>query len=187
MDPVRRRATYEDVLAVPDHFVAEIVAGELHTSPRPASPHAHAAWNLGQDIGPFGERPGGPRGPGGWWILFEPELHLGGDVLVPDLAAWRRERIERLPNVAYFEIAPDWVCEVISPSTARLDRIGKMPAYASAGVGHLWLVDPGARTLEVYRLAAERWVVVGTSGGDDNVRAEPFDAIELDLSGWWLD
>jgi Uma2 family endonuclease len=187
MDPAKRRATYADLLAVPEQMVAEIVAGELHASPRPASPHAHAAWTVGQDIGPFGEKPGGARGPGGWWILFEPELHLGSDVLVPDLAGWRRGRMERIPRVAHFDLAPDWTCEIVSPDTARLDRIGKMPVYARAGVGHLWLLDPDARTLEVYRLEAGRWVVVGTFGGNATVRAEPFEALQLDLSRWWLD
>lgn len=187
MDPAKRRATYEDLLQVPDHLVAEIVAGELYTSPRPASPHARAAWCLGQDVGPFDDDPGGPRGPGGWWILFEPELHLDADVLVPDLAGWRRERMARIPNTAAFSLAPDWVCEVVSPGTARLDRIGKMPVYARAGVGHLWLVDPLAQTLEVYRLEAGRWLVAQALGGSERVRAEPFDAIEVDLSRWWLD
>lgn len=187
MDPARRRATYEDLLKVPDHLVAEIVDGELYASPRPASPHARAAWAVGQDVGPFDRRPGGPHDPGGWWILFEPELHLGPEIMVPDLAGWRREHMVTIPNVAYFELAPDWVCEVVSPSTGRLDRVRKMPAYAREHVAHLWLVDPILRTLEVYRLDGPRWIVVSTHGGAETVRAEPFEAVELDLSRWWLE
>ena len=187
MDPARRRATYDDLLQVPDTLVAEIVDGELVTTPRPAFPHAWAVSVIGQDLGPFNRRLGGPGGPGGWWILFEPELHLGADVLVPDLAGWRRERMPVLENVPYCELAPDWVCEVVSPTTARLDRARKMPIYGREQVGYLWLVDPLMRTLEVYRLEGQRWVVVSTHGGIEGVRAEPFEAIELDISRWWLE
>src|SRR3989442_11524607 len=127
----RRRATYADLLEVPEHLVAEIIDGELITSPRPALPHALAASAMAADIGgPFGRPPGGRDVPGGWWILVEPELHLGGDVLVPDLAGWRRERVPTVPNAPAFELAPDWVCEVISPSTPRLDRARKRSVYA---------------------------------------------------------
>jgi Uma2 family endonuclease len=119
--------------------------------------------------------------------LFEPELHLGADILVPDLAGWRRERMPVLRDVPYFELAPDWVCEVVSPSTGRIDRVRKMPIYARGQVGHIWLVDPLQRTLEVYHLEKSHWVVVGTHGDDELIRAEPFDAIELDMSRWWLE
>src|SRR5947199_3183903 len=123
MDPARRRATYEDLLQVSDLLIAEIIDGELITSPRPAFPHAHAASAITQDLSPFARRPGGPGGPGGWWVLFAPELHLGADILVPDVAGWRRERMPILGNIPYCEQAPDWVCEVVSPSTGRLDRV----------------------------------------------------------------
>lgn len=169
-------------------MVAEILDGELYTSPRPASPHAFAASGIGADLfGPFHRRPGDPAGPGGWWILFEPELHLGPDVAVPDLAGWRHERMPRVPNVAYFTDAPDWVCEAVSPTTGAVDRGQKMRIYAREKVGYLWLVDPIARTLEVYRLEAVRWIVAATYTGNDHVRAEPFDAIEIDLTRWWLE
>lgn len=187
MDPARRRATYEDLLQVSDLLIAEIIDGELITSPRPASPHARATSVIGQDLGPFDRRPGGPGGLGGWWILFEPELHLGSDILVPDLAGWRREQMPILENVAYFEQAPDWVCEVVSPSTGRLDRVRKMPIYAREQVDYLWLVDPLLRTLEVYHLEGQRWVVASTHGGTESVHAEPFTAVELDMGRWWLD
>src|SRR3954468_4688276 len=135
--PARRPATYEDLCALPDHVIGELIAGELIASPRPSIPHSRASSVLSDDLGgPFDR---GRGGPGGWWILFEPELHLGADVLVPDLAGWRRERMPVLRNVAYFELAPDWVCEVVSPSTARVDRVRKVPIYAREGVSHLWL------------------------------------------------
>lgn len=174
-------------MQVPENLVAEIIDGELVTSPRPASPHARAAFVLGGDAGRFDGPPGEDDAPGGWWILFEPELHLGDDVLVPDLAGWRRERMPSMPNVVGFTLVPDWVCEVISPSTGRIDRSRKMGIYARNGVGHLWFVDPLARTLEVYRLDAGRWIVESTHGGDERVRAVPFDAVELAIARWWLD
>ena len=178
--PVKRRATYDDLLAVPPNRVAEIVDGELHASPRPASRHALASSRLGSELGPPFDR--GRGGPGGWWILDEPELHLGEDVLVPDLAGWRRERMPQFPDTAFFTLAPDWVCEVVSPGTERLDRARKMPAYAREGVAHLWLLNPVARTLEVYRRAEGRWLLLTTHEGAAQVRAEPFDALELDLT-----
>jgi len=136
--------------------------------------------------GAFDGPPGAPDRPGGWWILFEPELHFGEDVLVPDLAGWRRERLPVLPNAAFLTQAPDWVCEIVSPSTGRIDRSRKMRIYAREGAGHLWLVDPTPRTLEIYRLERAHWIVVANHGDDDVVRAEPFDAIELALVRWWL-
>lgn len=187
MNPAQRRATYDDLLKVPDLLVAEILDGELFATPRPAFPHAQASSALRGALDPFDRRIGGPGGPGGWWILFEPELHFGTDVLVPDLAGWRRERMPVLPNVTYAELAPDWVCEIVSPSTARVDRVRKVPIYAREGVSHLWLVDPLQQILEVFRLEERHWVLVNTHGGADLVRAEPFAALELDMSRWWLE
>jgi Uma2 family endonuclease len=186
MAQARRRATYEDLMQVPDTKVAEIIDGELVVSPRPASPHTHAATVIGVDVaGPFHRDPSDPDGPGGWWIALEPELHFGDDVLVPDWAGWRRERMPVFPNVPFFTLAPDWVCEVISPSTGRIDRSRKMRLYAQAGIPHLWFVDPLAQTVEVYRLEAGRWVVVVNHGGDDVVRVEPFESVEMRLVRWW--
>ncbi len=181
----KRRATYDDVLQVPAHRVAEIVDGDLHTSPRPASRHALAASALGSGLGPPFHH--GRGGPGGWWILFEPELHFGEDVLVPDLGGWRRERMPEFPDTAAFTLAPDWVCEVVSPSTERLDRAKKLPVYARESVPNLWLVNPGARTLEVYRLAEGRWLLLATHEGATRVRPEPFHAVELELGSLWGD
>ena len=183
--PPRRRATYDDLRSVPGDRIAEIIDGELVTSPRPASRHGYAHTRIVSTLdGAFGEP--GSGGPGGWWVLLEPELHLQDDVLVPDVAAWRRERMPELPDVPAFTLAPDWVCEVISPGSGRVDRAKKLPIYAREGVGHLWLVDPLARTLETYRLEGGRWSLLATHGGDDCVRAEPFGAIELPLARWWL-
>lgn len=179
----RGRATYEDLLKVPDHFVAEIINGELVTSPRPASPHARAASSIGGELyGPFDR---GRSGPGGWVILDEPELHLLGHVLVPDLAGWRRTRMPEMPDATAFELAPDWVCEVLSPSTAAIDRADKVPIYAQAGIAHVWLADPLLKTLEVLRLVDGGYRLVTTARGDVKPRLEPFDAVELDLSALW--
>jgi len=185
-DPAQRRATYQDILDAPPHKVAEIVDGVLYTSPRPAKPHTQAASTLGEELGPPFKR--GRGGPGGWIILDEPELHLGPDVIVPDLAGWRRERMPVLTtDEAYFTLAPDWICEVLSPATARLDRTAKLPVYARAEVRHAWLIDPLLRTLEVFRLESARWSLVGTYTDDARVRAEPFDAFELELGLLWAD
>jgi Uma2 family endonuclease len=182
-EAAKRRATYEDLDALPEHILGEILDGDLVTSPRPSSPHARAASNLGGELyGPFDR---GRGGPGGWIILDEPELHLSGDVLVPDLAAWRRERLPELPHVAAFELAPDWVCEVLSPSTAPFDRTRKLPIYARERVTHAWLVDPTLKTLEVLRLDGSSYRVVGAWHGDALVRCEPFEAYALHLEALW--
>jgi Uma2 family endonuclease len=181
--PAKRKATYEDLLSVPDRMVAEIVAGDLVVSPRPAIPHAKASSALGVVVGgPFGF---GTGGPGGWVILDEPELHFGEDILVPDLAGWRKERLPVAPRTAYISLAPDWICEVVSPGTEKLDRADKLPIYAREGVAHAWLVNPLSRTLEVYRLENSRWALLHTFAGNSKVRANPFEAVEIDLTLLW--
>jgi Uma2 family endonuclease len=183
-----RPATYDDLLRVPSHLVAEIIGGDLRTLPRPAPRHARVSSDLGGELyAPFRR---GVGGPGGWQILDEPELHFGApglvDVLVPDLAGWRVERLPELPDTAFISVTPDWVCEVLSPSTAAQDRADKMPIYAREGVRHVWLLDPIAKTLEVFALGAEnRWVLVLVEKASARVRAEPFEAIELDLAALW--
>lgn len=184
-DPARKRATYEDVLGAPRHKVAEIIDGDLRLSPRPSLPHSAASSALGEELGPPFKR--GKGGPGGWLLLDEPELHLGSDILVPDIAGWRRERLPSVPAEPYLTLAPDWVCEFLSPSTARLDRAEKLPIYAREGVGHVWLIDPAARLLEVYRLDGEHWLLLGTHSDSAKVRAEPFEVFELDLAVLWAD
>ncbi|MCB9762178.1 MAG: Uma2 family endonuclease [Alphaproteobacteria bacterium] len=183
-----KRATYDTLLEVPEHLVAELIAGELYTSPRPAPRHGLASSRLGARLGgPFDF---GDGGPGGWWVLDEPELHLGDPaprsvVLVPDIAAWRKERMPELPDSAAFTLPPDWICEVLSPSTAPLDRARKLPIYGQAGVRWAWLVDPIARTLEVFRHTEQGWLLLGVHIGDAEVRAEPFDAVVLPLGSLW--
>ena len=176
-----KRATYEDLLALPEHQVGQIIDGELIVQPRPAMPHAWATSELGGVLIPAFRR--GQGGPGGWVILAEPELHLGPDpdVLVPDLAGWRRERMPVMPETAYCTLAPDWICEVLSPSTAKVDRTKKPPVYARERVPHVWIVDPDAKTLEVFRLEGERYSLLSSFADEPRVRAEPFDAIELEL------
>lgn len=183
--PFDRPATYDDLRKLPDHIVAEIVDGELHASPRPALRHARSASRLGSRLGPpFDE---GRGGPGGWIILDEPELHFRDDVVVPDLAGWRQTRLPSVPDLAALTLAPDWLCEVLSPSTSTLDRLKKLRIYAREGVGHAWLIDPIAKTLEVLRLENGRWSILAVHGSDEVVRAEPFEAIELDLPALWPD
>ena len=185
-----RQATYADLEAVPPHKVAEIIHGTLHVMPRPAPKHANTSSVLGGKlIGPFRL---GEGGPGGWWILDEPELHfpnsavkVGKDVLVPDLAGWCVERMPELPDEAFFSVAPDWICEVLSKSTEEVDRDEKMPIYAREGVRHAWLIDPIKRTFEGFALEGRRWEASGTWRDSDRVRVAPFEAMELDLSLLW--
>lgn len=176
-------ATYEDLLALPEHEVGELLNGDLYSQPRPAPRHGIAAGALQTDLtAPFGF---GRGGPGGWWIVPEPEIHLQGDVMVPDLAGWRRERLPVIPEEPRFELAPDWVCEILSPSTARKDRVVKMPLYAKYGVAHVWLVDPQAHTLEAFELRQGEWVLIAVLSEQDMVRVRPFDAIEFALADLW--
>lgn len=178
-----RPATYQDVLDAPPHMVAELVARRLHLQPRPRPSHARAASALGGRIGgPFDF---GDGGPGGWWIIDEPELHLGDDALVPDLAGWRRDRMPVLPTTAAFTLAPDWVCEILSPGTRRFDLGEKRALYAAQGVAHLWLIDPDAQTLEAFALDQGRWVLLTTLVGQADVSLPPFDAITWPLATLW--
>ena len=181
--PFDRPATYDDLVKLPDNMVAEIVGGELHASPRPAARHAVAYARLGGVLVPAFDQ--GRGGPGGWCILLEPELHLRSDVLVPDLAGWRRNRMPAVPDVKYFDLPPDWVCEILSPSTSAFDRAQKLGIYAREDVAWAWLIDPLARTLEVLKLQNGRWTILATHVGSEVVRAEPFEAIELELAALW--
>ncbi len=183
--PFDRPATYDDLMKLPDGLVAEIVDGELHASPKPAPPHVIAGSSVGGLLlNPYSF---GRGGPGGWWILDEPELHLGADVLVPDLAGWRKTRMPHRPDTAYFPLAPEWVCEILSPSTAVVDRVKKLAIYAREGVAHAWLIDPALQTLEVLRLEGGRWLLLGTHAGGDVVRAEPFIELGLELRLLWAE
>lgn len=180
---LKKNATYTDLTAVPENFVAEILGGELYASPRPVFAHAAVASALGVLLGgPFRF---GINGPGGWLIVAEPELHLGADVVVPDLAGWRTERISAEPYAAYPTLAPDWICEVLSPSTEAIDRTKKMKIYAREQVVHAWLIAPLLQTLEVLRTVRQGWALLAKYEGGERVRAEPFEAVELELTRVW--
>ena len=177
------RATYQDVLNAPPHKVAEIVDGKLYTHPRPAPIHAIASSGLGSRISnPFHF---GDGGPGGWWIIDEPELHLSEDIVVPDIAGWRRVRMPEIPTTAYFTLVPDCVCEVLSPSTRKLDLGGKRAVYAREGVSYLWLLDPDNRSLEAFRLHETQWVLIDKLFDDELVSLPPFEATTFSLSDLW--
>jgi len=173
-------ATYADLEKVPPNRVAELIEGALVTYPRPAPRHAAAALMMGSELGNPFQR--GKDGPGGWIFLTEPELHFGFNVLVPDLAGWRRERLSTAPDTAFIETPPDWVCEVLSPSTEYYDRGAKRRLYAEAGVPYLWLLDPVSQVLEAFSLAGKQWLLTGTATGAEEVRLAPFDAVSFPLS-----
>lgn len=176
---------YGQLLALPEALVGEILDGQLHTQPRPAWRHLRAASRLDRLIG--GRYDDGDGGPGGWWIVLEPEVHFLRDreVAVPDLAGWRRARMPQPPEGHRVEVVPDWVCEVLSPATESRDREIKMPLYARHGVGHAWLVDPGARTLEAFALEGGAWRAVSTCAGDNPARIQPFEAVTLVVDRLW--
>lgn len=184
-EPAKKPATYEDLYSVPENMTGEIIDGELIVTPRPSRRHVYSASSVGGKLMPpyqFGE--GG--GPGGWIILIEPEIGLGEHILVPDLAGWRKERFPVDEETNWISVAPDWICEILSPGTARHDRITKMNIYGSHKVGYLWLIDPIERTFEAFRLESGRWFKLAGLKEDDKVRAEPFQEIDIDLAGLWL-
>ena len=182
----RERATYDDLLKAPDYLTAELVDGELFLSPRPAMPHSRFASALGMDIGSPYDR--GRSGPGGWWIVFEPEVHFATEerVVVPDLAGWRRERLPVLPDDQKVNIPPDWICEVLSPSTFRWDRDVKLPLYAEYEVPWVWCVEPVKRYVEIRKLIASELSLIERYEGNVKFRAEPFMEVEIDLATMWI-
>lgn len=185
MEPQRQTTLYEQLNALPENLVGEIIYGQLHTQPRPAGPHAVAQSILEMDIGSAYQR--GRGGPGDWWIIDEPELHFVRDseVLVPDIAGWRRETMPVIPRDHRFEVVPDWICEVLSPSTASKDREIKMPVYAHYGVHYAWLVEPNKKTLEAFRLTDSQWINIGEFRDNDSVNIEPFLDITIYLADLW--
>jgi Uma2 family endonuclease len=186
-EPVAKRATYADVLRAPEHMTAEVLDGELHLMPRPRRAHLRSASGLGSFL--FGAFQVGAGGPGGWTIIYEPELHLGSepDIVVPDLGGWRAGRLVDKDDVdePFITVIPDWVCEISSPGTRRIDRMKKMPIYAREKIPHVWLVEPLERMVEVFRHEGSSYRLVGTYGGDDGVRADPFEAVEIPIAFLW--
>lgn len=182
-EKTKSSADYDDIIAAPPEKIAELVDGDLYLSPRPSLRHSNAASVLGSILNAAFHR--GVGGPGGWWILHEPELHLGSNVLVPDLAGWRRERLPELPDGVAAGCPPDWLCEVLSPSTERFDRLRKLPLYAEAGVDFLWLVDPRTTIVEIFRRFERSWVLLETHAGDEVIAAPPFEAVPFELRSLW--
>ena len=183
--PLRGEAAIRAVAEVPAHLVAEVLDGALHVFPRPRGEHANVTTNLTGWVKPaFGRRRGGH---GGWILLFEPELHAGPgpDIVVPDVAGWRRERLPGAPDTAFFPLAPDWVCEVLSPSTEHIDRNEKLPIYARESVRHVWLIEPEKKHLEVLELDGASYRSTGAWTGEATVRAAPFEAEPLQLGELW--
>jgi Uma2 family endonuclease len=185
-EAAKKKATYDDLYSIPEDMTGQIIDGELIVTPRPSLEHSLASSCLGAELVPpyYHGRSGGP---GGWVILDEPEIKFAESILVPDLVGWRKERFAGLKQANWISIVPDWICEVLSPGTLRLDRVKKMALYGQHGVQHSWLIDPLAKTLEIFRLESGRWVLLGAFSEGDRVRAEPFQEIEIDLSVLWLE
>jgi len=168
-------------------MTGEIIDGELIVTPRPSPKHSKASSILGHKVGPYQVGEGG--GPGGWVILYEVEIKLAEECrpIVPDFSGWRVERFPKVIDTNWISVPPDWVCEVLSPRTIRLDRIKKMSKYAKFGVRYVWLIDPIAMTLEVFKLESGRWVLLDAFEGNARVRAEPFQEVEIALDDLWLE
>ncbi len=186
MHTAGRFSLYDRLMSLPDNLVGEILDGRLHTQPRPSGPHARAETILGSELSDPFDR--GKGGPGGWWILIEPEVHFIRDreVAVPDLAGWRRERMPQIPSGHRFEVTPDWVCEILSPATESKDRRIKMPLYARYGVPYLWLIDPERHSLEAYALQQGDWQPIVQHQRKVSVAVSPFDAVEIELGDLWV-
>jgi len=182
----KEKATYEDLYKIPDNLIGEIIDGELIVTPRPSRKHVVCATALGAAVtAPY--QFGQGNGPGGWIFAIKPEIGLGEQILVPDLAGWKRERFPVEEDHNWISTVPDWVCEILSPSTFRTDKVKKMPVYAHHGVGHIWLIDPVAMTMDAFGLESGKWVLLGSFAENDKVRAEPFQEIEINLEALWLE
>jgi Uma2 family endonuclease len=183
--PSSKLATLADLDALPPGIVGEIIEGVLYTMTKPRAPHQRTTLKIGGSIGdPFDD---GRGGPGGWWIITEPGIELPNNTkeISPDVAGWRRERLPKLPRKEPIRVVPDWVCEILSPTTRRHDLLHKLPYYAKVGVAHLWFVDLEARVVTVQRLEAGRWVTIGAYSDETEVRIEPFDVVMLNVASWW--
>ncbi|MGA2223879.1 MAG: Uma2 family endonuclease [Syntrophobacteraceae bacterium] len=185
VQPAEKKATYDDLYNIPENMIGEIIDGELITTPRPAARHSYTASVLGFELGPPFQI--GRNGPGGWVILHKIEIMMGENLLVPDLTGWRRERFPGLPKENWISVPPDWVCEILSPSTVRVDKIRKMPVYARHEVPYVWLIDPVSKTLDVFKLESGKWVWQCAFVENDKVRAEPLHEVEIELGNLWIE
>ncbi|MEJ7730414.1 MAG: Uma2 family endonuclease [Polyangiaceae bacterium] len=182
MEAARRLATYADLLTLSEDVKAEVVRGSIVTLPAPLPRHAKAQGTVRSLIGGPYDDDDGRGGPGGWWILLEVDIRLSPhDIVRPDLAGWRRERLPEPWDTRPIEVVPDWICEVISPSNAAHDRVTKRHLYAEHGVPFYWLVDPGSRTLEALRLVDGIWVDAGTFDDAAVARVPPFESVALEV------
>ncbi|WP_394824290.1 Uma2 family endonuclease [Pendulispora albinea] len=182
----RRPATYADLLALPEDVRAEIIDGHIVTMPGALPRHSKSQRAIGSFIGRPFDDDDGSGGPGGWWIFLEIDIQLGPNVVRPDLAGWRRERLPDPGDVRPILVAPDWICEILSPSNTAHDRVTKRRIYARHQVRHYWIVDPIARTLETLTLEGERWVDAGTFDDSETARVPPFEAVELPIGRLFL-
>lgn len=181
-EPAPRLATYEDLLGLSEDVRAEILEGQIITAPSPLPKHAKTQGALRRFLGGPFDDDDGFGGPGGWWIFVEVDVQLERHQVVrPDVAGWRRSRLPQPDEIRPIDVTPDWVCEVLSPSTEARDRGVKRDLYARHGVAHYWIVDPDARILEAFELSAERWTLLGTYGDGASVRLAPFEDVELDV------
>lgn len=185
-EAARKKASYDDLFSIPENMLGEIVDGELVVTPRPSARHMNVEFALSGELAPA-YRFGRGGGPGGWIILPETEIMLGEHLLVPDLAGWRKGRFPGAPKENWISVSPDWVCEILSPNTIRVDKVKKMPIYARHGVAYLWLIDPTARTLDVFKLESSKWFMQAAFTENDKARAEPFLEVEIELDNLWLD
>jgi Uma2 family endonuclease len=184
MQPARKPPTLADLDALPPGMKGEIIEGVLYTMTRPRSPHQNTTLGVGSDLRDPFQR--GKGGPGGWWILPEPGIELPSTPEIsPDIAGWRKERLPSLPEDAAIHVVPDWVCEILSPTTRRHNLLVKKPYYAKIGVRHLWIIDRDARTIAASRLHEGLWIELGVWGDEQEARIEPFAEVPLDVASWW--
>jgi Uma2 family endonuclease len=178
-----KRATYDDLLALPEGTRAEVIAGRLESGPSPLPEHSRALGSLSELIGGPYDRRHGRGGPGGWWILGEVDVRLTPhDIVVPDVSGWRRERLPEPWGRRPIDVVPDWLCEILSPSNAAHDRVTKATLYAEHGVRFYWMIDPAERVLEAFRLVDGLWMRIGSYDGSAVARIAPFEDVELELA-----
>lgn len=177
-----RPATTADLLALPDRPRHEVIAGNLVQKLLPSPRHGFRQGEFLMEVGGPYQR--GRGGPGGWWFGSEITCGLTAtDTFLPDIAGWRRDNLPAPPEGPVCRVRPDWVCEILSPSDPGRDLRDKLAGYHRGGVPHYWIVDPERDLLTVHRWAEEAYLVVHVCELGPEVRAEPFDAVPLDLSG----